>query len=348
MLSILCKGHLTSCSPKSGTVAAIAKRARRSAWRFGLATVLAAAAAAVGAQTFPAKPITVITPNAPGAAMDLIARSIADGLKEALGPIVVENRPGANQSIGTEYAKRAPADGYTLLVVANSSVISMAMFKNLPWDLVADFEPIVLTNVLPFFLVINPEALPVRNTLELIEFLKARPGKFSYITPGSGATHHLSMELLKLHTGIEVVHVPYKSMARGVLDMIAGRTHLTITGFPAVASMVKAGKLRVLATAGSKRSALLPEVPTIAESGVPGFDVTSWQGLVAPKGTPGPIIAMLNEEANRALRKRAMRDKLALQGVDVLGGTPEEFAERIRSDLDKWTRVVKAAGIKPD
>ena len=320
---------------------------QRNAALLGL-MLAALTAAPAAAQTYPARPITLVTPNAPGAAMDLIARSIADQLNEALGPIVVENRPGANQSIGTEYAKRAPADGHTLLVVANSSVISMAMFDKLPWDLVADFEPVVLTNLLPFFLVVNPEVLPARNTLELIEYAKSRPGKLSYVTPGSGQTHHLSMELFKLHTGLDIVHIPYKSMARGVLDMIAGRAQLTITGFPAVATQVRAGKLRVLATAGSRRSALLPEIPTIAESGVPGFDVTSWQGLVVPKGTPQPIIARLNEETNKALRKPAFRKRLADQGVEALGGTSEEFAARIRDDLEKWRRVVKAAGIKPD
>jgi len=299
------------------------------------------------AQGFPSKPIQLIVPFSPGAANDFLARTLASEMKDSLGAIVVENKPGANGNIGAEFVRRAAADGHTLLIAPNAFVILAAMPPQ-PFDFVKDFAPIVLANSLPFYLVVNQEAIPSRNVRELIEFARARPGKLSYASAGNGSPHQLAMELLKLQTGIDVAHVPYKGMGQGVVDLLAGRTQMTITGFPAVAGHMKSGKLRVLATAGGRRSPLQPDIPTIAESGVPGYEMDSWLGILAPAGTPRPVIERLNADFDRALRVPQVREKLAAQGMDVTGGTPQEFAAVIRADFEKWSRVVKAAGIKAD
>lgn len=299
------------------------------------------------AQAFPAKPILLVVPFSPGAANDFLARTLAAEAKDGLGAIVVENKPGANGNIGAEFVRRAPADGHTLLIAPNAFVILAAMPPQ-PFDFAKDFSPVVLATALPFYLVVNQEALPARNVRELIEFAKARPGKLSYASAGNGSPHQLAMELLKLQTGIDVTHVPYKGMGQGVVDLLAGRTQMTITGFPSVAGHMKGGKLRVLATAGSRRSPLQPDVPTIAETGVPGYEMDSWLGILAPAGTPRPVIDKINGELNRALALPQVKEKLAAQGLDVLGGTPQQFAGVIRADYERYVRVVKASNIKPD
>ena len=319
-------------------------------FRFGLLLAAFAVAGFPGhasAQTFPTKPILLVVPFSPGAANDFLARTLAAEMKDSLGSIVVENKPGANGNIGAEFVRKAPADGHTLLIAPNAFVILAAMPPQ-PFDFMRDFSPVVLATALPFYLVVNQEAVPARNVRELIEFVRARPGKLSYASAGNGSPHQLAMELLKLQTGIDVAHVPYKGMGQGVLDLLAGRTHMTITGYPAIAGHMKGGKLRVLATAGSQRSPLQPDVPTIAEGGVPGYEMDSWLGLLAPAGTPQAVIQKLNVELNRALALPQVREKLAAQGLDVLGGTPQQFATVIRADFDKWSRVVKAANIKAD
>ena len=312
-----------------------------------LVALLALLPALALAQAFPAKPIQIIVPFSPGAANDFLARTLAAELKDSLGSVVVDNRPGANGNIGAELVRKAPADGHTLLIAPNAFVILAAMPPQ-PFDFVRDFSPVVLATALPFYLVVNQEAIPARSVRELVEFARARPGKLSYASAGNGSPHQLAMELLKLQTGIDVVHVPYKGMGVGVVDLLAGRTQMTITGYPAVAGHMKGGKLRVLATAGSRRSPLQPDVPTIAESGVPGYEMDSWLGVLAPAGTPRAAIERLNAELNRALAVPQVREKLAAQGLDVVGGTPEQFGGVIRGDFERWSRVVKAANIKAD
>ena len=314
--------------------------------RLLLACLLALPALAC-AQSFPSKPIQLIVPFSPGAANDFLARTLAAEMKDSLGAVVVENRPGANGNIGAEVVRRAPADGHTLLIAANAFVILAAMPPQ-PFDFIKDFSPVVLATALPFYLVVNQEAVPARTVRELIDYARARPGKLSYASAGNGSPHQVAMELLKMHTKIDVAHVPYKGMGQGVVDLLAGRTQMTITGFPAVAGHMKGGKLRVLATAGSRRSPLQPEVPTIAEAGVPGYEMDSWLGIVAPAGTPSPVLDRLNAEFNRALAVPQVREKLAAQGLDVVGGSVADFSRTIRADYDRFTRVIKSAGIKAD
>ena len=312
------------------------------------AAVLLFFCAAVGAQPFPQKPITLVVPFTAGAANDVLARTLGAEMRDTLGAVVVENKPGANGSIAAEYVKRAAPDGHTLLVVNDSYLILAAMAASLPYDMLRDFDAVVHASGLPFFLVINEEAIPVKTLREFVEYVRARPGKLAYATPGNGTPHHLSTEMLKLAAGLDVTHVPYKGMAIALPDLVAGRVQFTVTGLPAVASQLKGGKLRVLATVGRARSAVLPEVPTFTEAGVPGVEMNFWMGVVAPAGTPKPVVARINAEFNRVLKLPAIRDKLAAQGIDVAGGTPEEFAARMRADLAAYTRVIKATGIRAD
>lgn len=312
-----------------------------------LAVLFALVPCVAAAQGFPTRPIQLVVPFSPGAANDVLARTLAAEMKDGLGNVVVDNKPGANGNIGAEVVRKAAPDGHTLLIAANAFVILAAM-PGQPFDLLRDFSPVVLATALPFYLVVNHEAVPVRSVRELIEFAKLRPGALSYASAGNGSPHQVAMELLKLQAGIDVTHVPYKGMGQGVLDLIAGRTQMTITGFPAVAGHMKGGKLRVLATAGARRSPLQPEVPTIAESGLPGYEMDSWIGLLAPAGTPRPVVDKLNAELNRVLRLPQVREKLAAQGLDAVGGTPDEFSRLMRADYERFVRVVKAAGIKAD
>jgi tripartite-type tricarboxylate transporter receptor subunit TctC len=314
---------------------------------FNLAVGLLFAGAAA-AQSFPSKPITLVVPFTAGAANDVLARTLAAEMRDTLGAVVVDNKPGANGNIGAEFVKRAPADGHTLLVVNDSYLILAAMSPSLPYDMLRDFEPVIYANKLPFFLVVNQEAIPVTTLQEFVAFVRARPGKLTYGSAGNGTPHHLSAELLKLQAGLEATHIPYKGMAQGLPDLLSGRIQFIITGLPAVASYLKGGKLRVLATVGSTRSVLMPDIPTFGEGGVPGVEMNLWLGIVAPAGTPKPVVSRINAEFNRVLKIQSVRDKLATQGIDAAGGTPEELGARMRSDLAAYTRVVKAANIRPD
>ena len=288
---------------------------------------------------------TLVVPFSPGAANDVLARTLAAELK-GLGNVVVDNKPGANGNIGAEAVRKSAPDGRTLLVAPNQYVILPALAPQ-PYDFAKDFEPVVLSNQLPFFLVVNQQALPVRSVKELLGLIRARPGQLSYASAGSGSPHQLAMELLKLQAKLDVVHVPYKGMGQGVVDLLAGRTQMTITGYPSGAGHLKEGKLRILATAGAGRSRLVPEAVSISEA-VPGYEVDVWQGILAPAGTPADVVSKLNAEFNRVLKIAAIREKLAAQGMDTVGGAPEAFRAKIASDLEKYSKLVKAAGIRLD
>jgi tripartite-type tricarboxylate transporter receptor subunit TctC len=310
--------------------------------------VLVCGASVVSAQTFPSKPITLVVPFPTGAANDALARIIAAEMRESLGTVVIDNRPGGGGSVAGEYVKRSAPDGHTLLVVNDSYLILAAMNPNLPYDMLRDFDAIGQASNLPFFMVVNEEAVPVKSMKEFVDFAKARPGKLSFASSGNGAPHHLAGEMLKLRAGLDMLHVPYKGMGMALPDLVTGRVQFTITGLPAVASQLKGGKLRVLATVGRVRSALMPEVPTFAEAGVPNVEMNVWMGLVAPAGTPKPVLARLNAELNRVLKLPAVREKLAAQGIEAVGSTPEEFTARMRADLAGYQQLIKATGIRAE
>ncbi len=300
------------------------------------------------AQPFPTKPITLVVPVAPGAANDALARLIAPELKETLGATIVENRPGGNAMIGAEFVKRSAPDGHTLLVAPNQFVIHAAMNPTHPVDFIRDFEPVVLAINLPFFLVVNQESVPVSSLKEFIELARKDRGKLAYGSAGNGSPHHFATEMLKLQAGIDAVHVPYKGMALGIPDLLTGRIQFIITGYPAVAAQMKTGKLRLLATVGSRRSSLHPDLPTFSEAGISGVVLDTWMGFLVPTGTPRPIVERLNTEINRVLMLLSVREKMNAQGMDVLGSTPDAFAARIREDHAALSRVVKATGIRAD
>jgi len=324
-------------------------------FRKSLALCLAPALVAWGqvphpaaAQPFPSRPVQLVVPSAPGAAYDLIGRVIADGIKDGLGSIVVDNRPGGNFTIGAAYVKRAAPDGHTLLLGGNVYVIGEAMDLTRSYNLFTDFEPVGHLTDLPFYLVVHRDSVPVNSLREFVEFVKARPGKLVYITPGNGALHHFAMESLKIEAGLDILHVPYKAIAQGVADMLSGRVNMLITGYPAVAPHMKTGKFRILATVNPRRSVFQPDIPTFAEAGVPGVELVSWFGIIVPAGTPRPIITRLNAEFGRALQKPEVRERFAQQGLEIGGGSPEDMARRIRGDYEKYVRIVKATGLKPD
>ena len=313
-----------------------------------IAVAILSLASVVCAQTFPSKPVSLVVPFPTGAANDALARILAAEMRDSLGSVVVDNRPGASGNIAAEYVKRAAPDGHTLLVVNDSYLILAAMNPNLPYDMLRDFDAIGQASNLPFFMVVNEEAVPVKSLKEFVDFAKARPGKLSFASSGNGAPHHLAGEMLKLRSGLDMLHVPYKGMGMALPDLVAGRVQFTITGLPAVASQLKGGKLRVLATVGRSRSALMPAVPTFAEAGVPNVEMNVWMGIVAPAGTPKPVLARLNAELNRVLKLPAVREKLAAQGIEAVGSTSEEFTARMRTDLASYQQLIKATGIRAE
>lgn len=302
------------------------------------------------AQPYPSRPIQLIVNNAPGAGTDLAARLVADRLNKTLGPVIVENRGGGNGMIAMEYVKKAAPDGYTLLAAADGAVTRQVIDPRITVDVLRDFEPVIAIGSVEFFFVVNTDAVPVRDMREFVRVARERRGALAYATPGVGAAHHLGMELFKLQAGFDALHVPYKGLALALPDLLAGRVQMTFTGYPAVASQMRKGgtALKILATGSLKRSALLPEVPTFAEAGVPGVETKGGFMLLAPAATPKAVIARINAEANRALALPEVMAEFARQTIAVEGGTPEELGRQMRSDIERWTRVIKAAGIKPE
>ena len=295
---------------------------------------------------YPARPVRVIVPSPPGGGTDILARVLAQHLSKALGqPFVVENKPGAGNMIGIESVARSPGDGYTLLVTASTLALNSVLYKKVPYDPVRDFAPITLAATAPNVLVVNP-ALPAKSLAEFVALAKAKPGALSYGTPGIGTSPHLSMELLKSMAGIDLQHVPYRGTAAAVTDVIGGQIAATFANALTAKPHVDSGRVRALAVSGPSRVEAFPTVPTVAEAGVPGYEAMQWYGMVAPAGTPPQIIARLHAEAAKALQSSEMKEKLALDGAQPVGSTPAEFAALIRRELDKWTRVVRAAGIE--
>jgi tripartite-type tricarboxylate transporter receptor subunit TctC len=300
------------------------------------------------AQTAARKPLTLVVPASPGAANDLIARSFAAELKDDFGQVIVENRPGGNGTIGAEVVKRAASDGRTLLIVPSSYAISVAIGTSLPFDFVTDFAPVINAANLPFYLVVNQEALPAKNVAEFVRMVRERAGKISYGSAGNASPHHFAAEMLRLRAELDVTHVPYRGMALGIPDLLEGRIQFIITGLPAVAQSMKGGKLHILATTEPRRTKLQPLIPTFNEIGYAGIEMETWLGVVAPAGTPRATIDALNVALNKALEPPMVRERLAAQGLEIAGGTPDAFKSRIADDIARFAKVAKAAGIKAE
>src|SRR5438067_8270267 len=300
------------------------------------------------AQPYPLRPVKIVVPATAGGAVDLIARTVADRLTPSLGqPVVVENKPGAANNLGTDFVAKSPPDGYTLVIVASSHATNKHLYKDLPYDPVKDFEPVVYTHVVPLLLAVHP-SVPAKNVQELTTWVKANPDKAVYASSGPGSSLHMAAELYMSMTGTKMHHVPYKGSSAAHPDLLAGRTAMIFDTITAVRGHVKAGTLRGIAVTTRKRSSSMPELPTIAESGLPGYDASTWGGILAPAGTPKAVVAKLNGAMNAALKEDDVRAKLSGAGIEIQGGTPAEFGEVIKAEIDKWGRIVREAGIQPE
>ena len=297
---------------------------------------------------YPERPIRMIVPSAAGGQPDTNSRLVAAELGKQLGQqVVVDNRPGASSTIGFEAMARAQPDGYTIGYGAFPLATNPSLLAKLPYDVKKDFRMVILTNISPNVIAITP-ALPVNSVAELIAYAKGHPDQLLFGSTGSGSTMNLSMELFKLMTGTRMVNVPYKGMQQVITEIIGGRLQLMSDNVTSVLPHVTAGRLRALGVTGPRRIPLAPDIPTVAEAGVPGYEITAWGGYVAPAGTPGPIVARLNTELNKVIASPAIRERWVALGIEPVGGTPERFAEHVRTETAKWTDVIKRAGIKGD
>jgi len=304
--------------------------------------------ACVHAQEYPARPVRVVVPFPPGGGTDIIARLVTQKVAERLGVnFIIDNRPGAGGTIGAEAVAKSPPDGYTIGVVSSSHAINPSLYKKLSFDTLRDFAPVTLIVTGPGVLVVHP-SVPAKSVKELIAFAKARPGQIYYASAGNGTPPHLAAELFKSMAGVNMVHVPYKGNTFAYTDLVAGQVSVSFPTIVSALPLVRAGRLRGLAVTSAKRSAVIPELPTIAEAGIPGYDSATWFGMLAPAGTPPAIVAKLHQESARAIHLPEIRDKFREQGLDPVGNKPEEFAAIIRADVAKWSKVVAAAGAKID
>jgi tripartite-type tricarboxylate transporter receptor subunit TctC len=314
-----------------------------------LALGLALASATVAtAQDYPSRPVRIIVPFSPGGAVDGPTRIIAQELGRRLGqPVVVENRPGAGATIGSEVAAHAPPDGYTLLLASQTNAIAASLYSKLNFDPVEDFVPIALLGREPGVLVANP-AFPPKSVAELIDYVKARPGQVNYASSGNGSGQHLFMAMFASMAGLRMVHLPYRGSGPATTDLLSGQVPISIPGTAAMMVHIRSGKLRPLATTGSQRSKQLPDVPTLAESGVPGYSAYVWMGLLAPKATPATIVDRLNRELKATLAVPEVRQHFDDAGIEVVGSTPEAFGAYFREERERWARVVKETGARVD
>lgn len=300
------------------------------------------------AQDYPSRPVKIVIPYAPGGSTDILTRIMANKLTLRLGQtFVVENRPGANGIIGTEAVARSPADGYTVLMATNGQTINVGLHQNLPVDLEKDFAPIVNVAAMPNLIVVHP-SVPVNSLRELIDLAKAKPGSLSYSHAGIGSPQHLAGEMFKLVAKVDIVGIPYKGGGPAVADGVAGVVPMVVVGIPAATQHIASGRLRGLAATSLKRSPLLPELPTVAESGYPGFDAIFWIALIGPRGIPPAAVQRLNTEINAVLRDPDIEKQFALQGATPSGGTPADLGAYIKKDIQMWSGVIKEANIKAE
>jgi tripartite-type tricarboxylate transporter receptor subunit TctC len=316
------------------------------ALQFALVCVCLPIAPALAAESYPARPIRLIVPFPPGGPADALARIVGEKIATSLGTtVVVENHPGAGGNIGMGMGAKAAADGYTLVLApAGNLTVNPFLYRSVPYDVARDFAPVTVLATVPNILVVNP-TLPVKTVSELVKYAKAHPGEINFSSPGNGSGAHLAAELFKRMAGIDMVHVPFNGIAPAVTAVLGGQVQLMFAGAPSVLQQAKSGKLTALAVASLQRIAAAPDLPTLAESGFPGFDVTSWYGIVAPAGTSSEIIIRLRSEMVTALKDPAVKEKLAGLGAEPIGNTPEEFAAMIRSETTKWGKIVREANI---
>ncbi len=315
----------------------------------GACLMVAALPSPASAQGWPAKSIRWIVPFPPGGGNDTVARAVGQRLAEAVGqPVVIDNRPGAGGTIGADLAARAPADGYTLFLAGVASHgINPALGGRLPYDPVRDFTPVSLLATAPLLLVVHP-SLPAKSVKELVALARARPGALNYASNGRGSSSHMAAELFGSMARVRMEHVPYKGFAPALQDLLGGRVELMFSSLVAILPHVSAGKLRPLATTGATRSPVTAQLPTIAEAGLPGYETASWYGVVAPAGTPAPVVDRLAAELARIVRLPAMREQLLTDGAIPVGSTPQAFATHIQAELARWSKLVRDARIQPD
>jgi tripartite-type tricarboxylate transporter receptor subunit TctC len=309
-------------------------------------TCLAYSTSAYAQQAYPSKPIRFISPFAPGGGNDIISRAVAHKLSENMKQqVIVDNRPGANGIIGTELAARSAPDGYTVVLIPSGHAVNASLHRKLPYDSIKDFTPITLVGSSPLILAVHP-SLPVKNVKGLVAFAKARPGQLTYGSAGIGSSGHLGGALFEVLTGAKMVHVPYKGMSLAITDVIAGQVSLVFGTSASVMQHARSGRMRALATTGARRAAALPDLPTVAEAGVPGYEAGLWYGFVGPARIPPDIVRRLNSEIVSVLNSPEVRERLASQGVEATPTTPEEFGRLLVSDLERWAKVVQRAGIR--
>src|ERR1041384_4679561 len=314
--------------------------------RAAFAVALALCALAASAQSYPTHPVKVIVPYGVGGPADLYGRFIAAKLQDALGqPFVVEDRPGGGSIVGTDAAAKSPPDGYTLLVMSNTHTVNEPLVPKKPFDLMRDFAPITPLNYSELLMVIHP-SVPANNLREFIALAKAKPGTLNYASSGTGTPYHMAGELFKAMAGVDIVHVPHKASGEARNAVIGGHVQMMFDAITTMAQNVKAGQVRALGTTGTKRSELTPDIPTIAEAGVPGYEATIWIGIMAPAGTPKDIVEKLNSEINKVIAQSDVKEAWAKQGAVPMPMTAAEFDKYLRADIEKWAKVVKVSGIK--
>jgi len=314
-----------------------------------LALALSLVSILAAAQAWPSKPIKYIVPFAPGGTTDILGRTIADKLSIALGqPVVIENKPGAGGGLGAEFVAKAAPDGYTIMGgTISTHAINASLYKDLPYDPVKNFVPITLIARVPNMLVINPN-VPAKNVQELVALLKANPGKYTFASSGNGTSQHLSGELFKIQAGVDMQHIPYKGSPPALQDVMGGQVTMTFDNITTAWPLAKDGKLRAVAVTTAKRSSIAPEVPTLAEAGLPGYEIGSWQGVFAPAGTPPEIVKRLNAEIVKIINSPDVQQRLSTLGAEPAPNTPEEFAAMVKLEVVKWADVVKKSGAKVD